>query len=170
MEGSDVEIDSLIAAAAQDNLVDPSDVAERVSKQLSRKQKEEAFPLLLREHVVKWFSQQRMNANANTGQGRNETHTPSARKYPKPGVGTRVKRVRDYWAEQLRQQISIGTGTNKTPKMMGDCTVSDLRWLAAERKNRAFQLSTNSARYARWADALEKSGKRSLKELKAEPK
>lgn len=159
------DLNVLIDEAGETDLVDPDDVAKFIDHELTAAQRREIFPVLLREHVVKVYSQQRMatNIDASTVQCSTDNHPRGGR--AKPALGKRVQIVREHWISVLNQRISVQGAWKK----MESCTAEDLRWLSQDRRKRAQELANNAEKYARWADALEESGKTYLGELKSEP-
>lgn len=81
---------------------------------------------------------------------------------PPARPSVKVGAVRDAYESWLRERISVGPSEWR---MLGDCTVADLRYAAEVRRDLAVKNAATAEQFAQLADALESSGASTVRDL-----
>lgn len=131
----------LIRATMADSVVaDPGVLADLVFLKIAKKDRDEALAQSLRTFVRQVFSEGRLTTYIDPS-GRVADVQPVR---VQPGRSAKVAGIREHWQRALRDPINVGAGLWK---LLGDCTATDLFFVADFRREQASRNTAKAAQY-----------------------
>ena len=144
----------LIRTTMADSAVaDPGILADLVLTKISKKDRDEALAQSLRTFVRQVFSEGRLTTYID----------PSGQVADvQPGRSAKVAGIREHWQRALRDPINVGTGVWK---LLGDCTATDLFFVADFRREQASRNTAKAAQYDALRSLLDDHGVDRVRDL-----
>lgn len=141
---SDFSLAALIRQVIDEtDLATPDEIADKVAEMVPSRQLRAAIAELLREVVRVELTRTRSNP------------VPVARRIANPSAKVRgLRQMADAWRRRLRDRIHIGQGPDAW-KLLADCTATDFRFAADERRTMAAGILAAATEYESFAEALE---------------
>ncbi|HEY6110034.1 MAG TPA: hypothetical protein VIV56_14140 [Gemmatimonadales bacterium] len=144
---TDYDIRAAVRAVMDEtDLTAPEEVAAKVAGDVPAKSLRPVLAFVLRDYVRIQFGVERMS---------NHLH-------PLPTRSAKVEAYREYAARWLRERVHVG---NSEYKLLGDCTLDNVRYLEAERRENAARSLAVAERFAQLAEVMARHKARRVADL-----
>ena len=145
------------------DLTDLDDIAEKIYAATPPDEIPHAYRALLREvarEAIRLGRMREPEADAECPEGTPlEDCLPAARRFPQPS--SRVRGIRAQHEAWLRQRVNVENGW----KMLGDCTVREVLFIAAQRRDAATRNAAVAAEFEDLAERMRLAGVEYVRDL-----
>ena len=133
------------------DLAHPNDIALKVVEQVPDAILREVLAEAIRDTVRSYLSRRRMSEARNIG----SVISMKPKQVPggKGNNSSKLAAYREAAPEWLRNRVAVGPVGDW--KLLGECTVADLRYLARQRERNAALMETAARRYEKLAETME---------------